>query len=78
MEKVICGACALKAELNLSTRIHLAKSRKLDVEYVCPDCGITHSWTFKRNGEEALERPETAEITEIQEVKEVFIQTTLF
>ncbi|WP_375102226.1 hypothetical protein ACDZ28_00045 (plasmid) [Paenibacillus sp. RS8] len=81
MEKALCGPCALKGELNLETRIHLANSRKLDVEYVCPDCGSTHSWTYKRAGEAATERPEiieTAEIVEIPAVKEVYVQTRLF
>lgn len=82
MEKLICGPCAKKVDLLLSTRVHMAKSRKLDVEYVCPECGSTHVWTYGRSAEDlpALppQPPEMAENAEIQPVKEVFIQTTLF
>lgn len=82
MNKALCGPCALKGELNLETRIHLANSRKLDVEYVCPDCGSRHCWTFKRDGEESPERPpeilETAENAKIPENQEIYVQTKLF
>ncbi|MDF1586909.1 hypothetical protein [Marinimicrococcus flavescens] len=79
MNKALCGPCALKGELNLETRIHLANSRKLDVVYICPDCGSSHRWTFKREGAEVPEQPapEMAENVEKEE-KETFIQTMLF
>jgi predicted RNA-binding Zn-ribbon protein involved in translation (DUF1610 family) len=82
MEKLICGPCAQKVELLLATRINMAKARKLDVEYVCPECGSTHAWTYGRGAEDlpALppQLPETAQNEEIQPLKETFIQTRLF
>lgn len=80
MENLICGSCAIKAELLLATRIHIAKSRKLNVEYVCPECGSTHVWTYGTVAEDLpeLPQPEMAENKEIQPVKETFIQTRLF
>lgn len=82
MEKRVCGTCALKADFNLAMRIHFANSRKLNVEYLCPECGNIHSWTFRTNGEEVLEQPieiaETADIEEFEEAEEIYIQTRLF
>lgn len=82
MEKFICGPCAQKAELLLATRVHMAKSRKLDVEYVCPECGSTHAYTKGTEDPPALppqpEIGETPENGEIQPEKETFIQTRLF
>lgn len=78
MEKIICGACALKADLNLSTRIHLANSRKLGVEYLCPGCGKVHSWTLPQLPQVEEVAAAIEETNVIEEKREVFVQGTLF
>lgn len=82
MESKICGPCALKAEIPLAERINLANSRKLDTVYLCTECGKNHIWTFKRSEELSAEQPpeilRSNEIVEIQEPKEIFVQTRLF
>lgn len=47
MDRKICGPCAIK-RFSLSERIEISKSRVLDVVYVCPHCGVKHSWSYSR------------------------------
>lgn len=73
--KKLCGPCAMKAGSSLKDRMQLAKSRELDVIYNCPGCGKDHSLSSKRVDQESAE---TGENAEIQDTREILVQTRLF